>query len=215
MKLSRSDDICYCWFLLIRLVNILRWDLQWFTNTSPPFSRFSTISSWTINSFDHLLVFSSSGAWVRQHICPELCRTLLQYGADQYFQYFLFVYSPSSSDYRVEHLLHVCIVHVRPSLAVLQQWVQRRVRRDNGSDSNIEIDNTPPPQQQKTPNPYTEEKQRVKGPFYAYILKASLVTPTIPQKKLNFSQSCPKMPQKGPKMAKNDPKWPKYDPKWP
>ena len=90
IKLSRSDDICYCWFLLIRLVNILRWDLQWFTNTSPPFSRFSTISSWTINSFDHLLVFSSSGAWVRQHICRELCRTLLQYGADQYFQYFLF-----------------------------------------------------------------------------------------------------------------------------
>ena len=55
MKLSRSDDICFCWFLLIRLVNILRWDLQWFTNTSPPFSRFSTISSWTINSLDHLL----------------------------------------------------------------------------------------------------------------------------------------------------------------
>ena len=48
-----------------------------------------------------------------------------------------------------------------------------------------------------------------------YILKASLATPTILQKNLNFPQICPKMPQNGPKMAKNDPKWPKYDPKWP
>ena len=52
----------------------------------------------------------------------------------------------------------------------------------------------------------------------AYILKARIWTPTIPQKNLNFPQICPKMPQNGPKMAKNDPKcpkWPKYDPKWP
>ena len=53
---------------------------------------------------------------------------------------------------------------------------------------------------------------------HAYILKASLVTPTIPQKNLNFPQICPKMPQNGPKRPKitqNAPKWPKYDPKWP
>ena len=43
----------------------------------------------------------------------------------------------------------------------------------------------------------------------AYILKARILTPTIPQKNLNFPQICPKMPQNGPKMAKNDPKWPK------
>ena len=48
-----------------------------------------------------------------------------------------------------------------------------------------------------------------------YILKARILTPTIPQKKLNFPQICPKMPQNGPKMTQNGPKWPKYDPKWP
>ena len=42
-----------------------------------------------------------------------------------------------------------------------------------------------------------------------YILKARILTTTIPQKNLNFPQICPKMPQNGPKMAKNDPKWPK------
>ena len=52
----------------------------------------------------------------------------------------------------------------------------------------------------------------------AYILKASLVTPTIPQKNLTFPQICPKMQQNGPKMTQNDPKWPKVAqiwPKWP
>ena len=49
----------------------------------------------------------------------------------------------------------------------------------------------------------------------AYILKARILTPTIPQKKLNFPQICPKMPQNGPKMAKNDPKWPKVAQIWP
>ena len=48
-----------------------------------------------------------------------------------------------------------------------------------------------------------------------YILKASLAIPTIPQKKLNFLQICPKMPQNGPKITQNGPKWPKYDSKWP
>ena len=49
----------------------------------------------------------------------------------------------------------------------------------------------------------------------AYILKARILTPTIPQKNLNFPQICPKMPQNGPKMAKNDPKWPKAAQMWP
>ena len=49
----------------------------------------------------------------------------------------------------------------------------------------------------------------------AYILKARILTPTILQKKLNFLQICPKMPQNGPKMAQNDPKWPKNYPTWP
>ena len=49
----------------------------------------------------------------------------------------------------------------------------------------------------------------------AYILKARIVTPTIPRKNLNFPQICPKMPQNCPKMTQNGPKWPKFDPKWP
>ena len=49
---------------------------------------------------------------------------------------------------------------------------------------------------------------------WSYILKASLATPTIPQKKLNFPQICTKMPQNGPKMAKDDPKWPKMTKKY-
>ena len=48
-----------------------------------------------------------------------------------------------------------------------------------------------------------------------YILKARIVTPTIPQTNLNFPQICPKMQQNGPKMAKNDPKWPKVAQIWP
>ena len=43
----------------------------------------------------------------------------------------------------------------------------------------------------------------------AYILKARIWTPTIPQKKLNFPQIFPNMPRNGPKIAKNDPKCPK------
>ena len=38
----------------------------------------------------------------------------------------------------------------------------------------------------------------------AYILKASPMTPTGPQKNLNFPQICPNMPRNGPKMAKSD-----------
>ena len=56
----------------------------------------------------------------------------------------------------------------------------------------------------------------------AYILKAKILTPTIPQKNLNFPQICPKMPKNGPKMTQsgpnmtqNGPKWPKNNPKWP
>ena len=47
------------------------------------------------------------------------------------------------------------------------------------------------------------------GSAYSYILKVRILTPTIPQKNLNFPQICQKMPQNGPKMAQNDPKWPK------
>ena len=54
----------------------------------------------------------------------------------------------------------------------------------------------------------------LKTPWLTYILKASLVTPTIPHKNLSFPQICPKMPRNGPKITLNDPKWPKYDPKW-
>ena len=60
---------------------------------------------------------------------------------------------------------------------------------------------------------------------HAYILKASLVTPTIPQKNMNFPKNCPKMPQNGPKMtpngpnmtqmAQNGPRMTQNDPKWP
>ena len=39
-------------------------------------------------------------------------------------------------------------------------------------------------------------KKQWSGP---YILKARILTPTIPQKNLNFPQICPKMPQNGPK----------------
>ena len=62
----------------------------------------------------------------------------------------------------------------------------------------------------------------------AYILKASLVTPTFPQKKFELSanlsknaskwpkngQKWPQMVQSGPNMTQNGPKWPKNDPKW-
>ena len=46
----------------------------------------------------------------------------------------------------------------------------------------------------------------------SYILKASLVTQTIPQKNFNFPRICQKMQQKDPKVAKI---WPKMAPKWP
>ena len=39
-------------------------------------------------------------------------------------------------------------------------------------------------------------KKQWSGP---YILKARILTPTIPQKNLNFPQICPKMPQNGKK----------------
>ena len=53
----------------------------------------------------------------------------------------------------------------------------------------------------------------------AYILKASPVAPTGPEKNLIFHKffllRTRKMAQKWPKMTQNGPKWPKYDPKWP
>ena len=51
----------------------------------------------------------------------------------------------------------------------------------------------------------------------AYILKARILTPTILQKKLNFLQICPKMPQNGPKMAEmtqSGPNMTQHGPKW-
>ena len=40
------------------------------------------------------------------------------------------------------------------------------------------------------------------GSAYSHILKARILTPTIPQKNLNFPQICPKKPQNGQKLPK-------------
>ena len=48
----------------------------------------------------------------------------------------------------------------------------------------------------------------------SYILKARILTPTIPQFFFNFPQICPKMPQNGPKITQSGPKWPKMAQNW-
>lgn len=51
-------------------------------------------------------------------------------------------------------------------------------------------------------------------PIWAYILKASLETPTLfPQENLNFPQICPKMPQNDPKMNQSGPNMTPYGPR--
>ena len=62
---------------------------------------------------------------------------------------------------------------------------------------------------------YVEGKLRFWRDPTSYILKASSVTSTEPQKNLNSPQIYPKMPRNGPKMAKNDRKWPKVAQIWP
>ena len=47
----------------------------------------------------------------------------------------------------------------------------------------------------------------------AYILKARIVTPKIPQKNLTFRKFIQKCHKNGTKMTQNGPNWPKYDPK--
>ena len=58
-------------------------------------------------------------------------------------------------------------------------------------------------------------KFAVRDVTQSYILKASLVTTTIPQKNWTFRkfvQKCHKMTQKWPKMTQSGPKWPENDP---